>query len=156
MSITLIAAVAKNNVIGNSKLDTMPWHCTQELQFFKKTTMGKTLIMGRKTAEQVGKLPGRDAIVLSKDPDYKLPGFTTYTLKQLIAEKDTAEFMCCGGAEIYTALLPYVDTTIVSYMNFDAEGDIYLPNVDSMDWYIDNIDTHDEFTVVARLRYEKN
>jgi len=156
MAITMIAAVSRNNIIGNSQLDKMPWHCSEELKFFRNTTMGKTLIMGRKTAEQVGKLPGRNAVVLSKDPAYNLDGFTTLTLKQLIELKDTTEYMCCGGAEIYSALLPYINVTIISYMHFDAVGDVCLPNVDSMEWYIDDIDIHEEFTVVTRLRYEKN
>ena len=154
--LTLITAVSLNGVIGNSKVDTLPWHCTEELQFFKNTTMGKTLVMGRTTAEQVGKLPGRNAIVLSNNSSYKLDGFDTMTLDALLiqnAADPEVEYMICGGAAIYKALLPFIDQSIISYLHFTADGDVYFPTpyTDSSMELVDEI-PHDEFTVTTYKR----
>ena len=144
----MIAAVASNNVIGNSQLDQMPWRCSEELKFFKNETMGGTLVMGSKTAKQVGKLPGRDAIVLSREPAFTLPGFTTLTLEEFLkfSKDNDTTFYICGGGEIYELLMPYINKAIISYMHFSAEGDIYLPKLDE-DWEIIEEMVFDEFTV---------
>jgi len=148
--ITLIAAVASNGVIGNSKLNEMPWHCSDELKFFKAETMGNTLIMGRTTAEQVGKLPGRDAIVLSRDKNYTLKGFDTFSMDQFLFEYEQnpeKRYMVCGGAETYKLFLPYIDVSIISYMNFRVEGDIYLPEVTRRNGY--------KFQIIEEIEYEE-
>jgi dihydrofolate reductase len=152
----MIAAVSTNGVIGNSKLDKMPWHCSDELKFFKNETMGKTLVMGRTTAEQVGKLPGRDAIVLSRDPNYQLAGFAHMTLDEFLFHHSITpdvDYMICGGAEIYKAFLPYIDYATISYLHFPAEGDVMLPLLDD-DWEILEELVHEEFTVIKRRRPE--
>lgn len=145
--ITLIAAISENGIIGDSTLDTMPWHCKEELQHFKDTTMGGNLIMGRKTAEQVGKLPGRDAIVLSNQDGYQLPGFTTMTIDQLLFTNLTRQhnFYICGGAEIYKELVPECDKMIISYMKFECGGDVAFPDIDWDVWTISNYTKHDQF-----------
>lgn len=148
--ITLIAAVASNGVIGNSKLNEMPWHCSEELKFFKSETMGNTLIMGRTTAEQVGKLPGRDAIVLSRDKNYTLKGFDTFSMDQFLFEYEQnpeKKYMICGGAEIYKLFMPYIDVSIISYMNFRVEGDIYLPEVTRRNGY--------KFQIIEEIEYKE-
>lgn len=154
--ITLIAAVSSNGVIGNSKLDKMPWHCSDELKFFKHETMGKTLVMGRTTAEQVGKLPGRDAIVLSRDPNYKLAGFNTMDLDEFLAYHSVAteiEYMICGGAAIYKEFLHYFDYSIISYLNFAADGDVLFPiRYDQLGEQLMEEIVHEEFTVIKRRR----
>ena len=156
MPITLIAAVSSNGVIGNSKLNKMPWHCSEELKFFKGETMGKPLIMGRVTAEQVGPLPGRHCIVLSRDKHYSLPGFETMSMDNFLFEYEKDKdihYMVAGGREIYNLFMPYADFTTVSYMNFEAEGDIYLPCMNRRGGYkwdtIEEIQ-FDEFTVIRR------
>jgi len=146
--ITLIAAKASNYVMGDSKTNKMPWHCSEELKFFKETTMGKTLIMGRTTAESVGKLPGRDAIVLSRNKNYRLPGFTTMSMDNFLYEyglNPDKEYMVCGGAEIYKLFMPYADYTIISTLNFPAEGDVYLPCMDSRNG--------SKFTILEEIKY---
>ena len=146
--ITLIAAVSDNGVIGDSTLNSMPLHCKQELQHFKSTTMGGTLVMGRVTAEQVGKLPGRDAIVLSNQEGYQLDGFVTMTIEQFLqAEKlnPKIEFYVCGGADIYKQLCEYCDKMIVSYMTFDCGGDVLLPHLNWGNYFISNYSKFDEF-----------
>ena len=148
--ITLIAAVASNGVIGNSSINSLPWHCSEELKFFKSETMGNTLIMGRTTAEQVGKLPGRDAIVLSRDKNYTLKGFETFSMDQFLFEYEQnpeKKYMVCGGAEIYKLFIPYVDVSIISYMNFRVEGDIYLPEVTRRNGY--------KFQILEEIEYEE-
>ena len=100
----MIAAQSSNHVIGDSKTNKMPWHCSEEIKFFKAETMGKTLIMGRTTAESVGKLPGRDAIVLSRNKYYTLDGFETMSMDNFLHEYEKnpeKEYMVDGGREIY-------------------------------------------------------
>ena len=158
--ITLIAAQSSNHVMGDSKTNKMPWHCSEELKFFKATTMGKTLIMGRTTAESVGKLPGRDAIVLSRNKHYTLPGFETMSMDNFLYEygqNPNKEYMVCGGAEIYKLFMPFTDCTIISTLNFPAEGDVYLPCMNRRDGYkfkiVEEIE-YNEFTVVKWKPWE--
>ena len=152
--ITTIAAVASNGVIGDSKTNKMPWHVPEELKFFKAETMGKTLIMGRTTAESVGKLPGRDSIVLSRNKNYSLDGFETFSMDQFLfeyAKNPEKEYMVCGGKETYELFLEYADYSIISTFNFPAEGDVYLPNMNSRDgckFQIVEEIVYDEFVVV--------
>lgn len=137
MSITIIAAVSNNGVIGNSKMKKLPWICPEELRFFREQTIGKTIVMGRKTAEEVGALPDRERIVLSKDKNYQLEGFTTMTLDEFLAlnEKNmNTQYLVCGGAEIYNAVMPYASLARISYLDFEAYGDILLPILSHLNW----------------------
>lgn len=152
MSLTIIAAVAANGVIGNSELDRMPWHVSEELKFFKANTMDKTVVMGRKTAEQVGKLRGRDCIVLSKDPSYKLAGFLTLSLEQFLHMNEyrfDKEYAVAGGAEIYKQLMPYASFALISYMDFEAKGDVMMPKFDRDVWRKTSSTTMTRFTAIA-------
>jgi len=158
--ITMVAAVSSNGVIGDSKTNKMPWHCSEELKFFKSETMGKTLIMGRTTAESVGKLPGRDAIVLSRNKHYTLEGFETMSMDNFLYEYEKnpeKEYMVCGGREIYELFLDYADYSIVSTLNFPAEGDVYLPVMNRKNGYkfqiVEEIE-YNEFTVVKWRPWE--
>jgi dihydrofolate reductase len=160
MSITIIVASSSNGIIGDSKTNKMPWHCSEELKFFKAETMGSTLIMGRKTAESVGKLPGRDSIVLSRDKHYILPGFETMSMDNFLFEyeKDPdKKYMVCGGAEIYRLFLPHAHYSIISTFNFPAVGDIWLPVLNRRDGYkwekMEEI-VFDEFTAVKWRPWE--
>ena len=148
--ITLIAARSSNYVMGDSKTNKMPWHCSEELKFFKSETMGKTLIMGRTTAESVGKLPGRDSIVLSRNKHYILPGFETMSMDNFLYEYEQnpdKEYMVCGGAEIYKLFMPLTDCTIISTLNFPAEGDVYLPCMNRRNGY--------KFRIVEEIKYNE-
>ena len=137
MSITIIAAVALNGVIGDSKTNKMTWYNREEMQFFKDQTMGKIVVMGRKTAETTGKLVGRDCLVLSNDPLYRLHGFETVSINDLLDINEfnfDKHYMICGGAEIYRQLLPYATTAMISYMDFEASGDVFMPPIDQSVW----------------------
>ena len=132
MSLVIIAAVSSNDVIGNSKLTTMPWKCSEELKHFKRETLGNVVVMGRVTAEQVGPLPERECIVLSRDLNYQLDGFITMTEEALLNETDfnpDVWYFICGGAKVYESFIPYSDTFIISTMKFEAEGDVLMPTI---------------------------
>lgn len=137
MSITIIAAVALNGVIGDSRSNKMTWYNREEMQFFKEQTMGKIVVMGRKTAETTGKLIGRDCLVLSNDPLYRLQGFETVSINDLLDMNEfnfDKHYMICGGADIYRQLMPYASAAMISYMDFEASGDVLMPHIDQMIW----------------------
>lgn len=154
MSLIMIAAVSQNGIIGNSKLDKMPWYCKEELQHFKQETIGGTIIMGRTTAEQVGVLSGRDCIVLSRNQDYMLDGFRTITTELLLNEVDLNpdnRYYIAGGAQIYKELIPYITESIISYMNFEVDGDIFLPEHRINKYWRVKETLHDpQFTIIRR------
>jgi dihydrofolate reductase len=131
MIISIIAARDKNNLIGNQ--GKMPWHIPQELALFKKVTMNKTLIMGRKTFEGIGRpLPGRKTIVLTRQNNLVLDKvLTAKNLQQAfkIAEelKFSQEVFIAGGASIYKQALPFVDKIYLSTIDAVYEGDKYFP-----------------------------
>ena len=141
MEVIIIAAMAANRVIGRD--NTIPWHLPEELQWFKATTMGHVLIMGRKTHESIGRpLPGRSTIVISRNPDLCLPGCTTArSLDQalkLCSGRD--KVFIAGGAQIYALALPLADTILLSVLNHEVAGDTFFPPV-----------PEEEFREISRL-----
>jgi len=130
VEVIIIVAMAANRVIGRG--NTIPWHIPEELQWFKGTTMGHTLIMGRKTYESIGRpLPGRSTIILSRDKDCCFPGCTTVqSLNQALNLCAGHEkVFIAGGAQIYTLALPLTDTIILSVLDQEVEGDTFFPPV---------------------------
>lgn len=153
--ITLITAVSENSIIGDSKLDKMPWYCSEELQHFKSTTMGGTLVMGRKTAEQVGKLPGRDAIVITNQPDYQLDGFYAMNIHGFLHNIDREKhYYICGGAEIYSQLSKYCEDMIISYMKFEVNGDVKLPYLNKEHYYTAEVKHFEKFVVFHYKKFK--
>ncbi len=141
MEIALIVAVADNGVIGNGQ--TMPWHLPRDLAYFKQTTMGCPVIMGRKTFDTIlqslGKpLPGRLNIVVSRTPEKIAPYqnvFACQSLNEAIASakanSDTPpKIFIIGGGEIYTAAIHRADTLYVTHVHTKAEGNVTFPMVD--------------------------
>lgn len=142
MRIALIVALAENRVIGrNNKL---PWYLPNDLQYFKKVTMGKPIIMGRKTFDSIGKpLPGRTNIVVSRQTDCELaPGVRlANSLEQAIdiAEADALvngvdEIMVIGGAELYTLALPRASRLYMTRVHAAVAGDAYFPDWQAESW----------------------
>ncbi len=130
MEIILIAAMAHNRVIGRN--NQIPWHIPEEMQYFKKTTMGHAIVMGRKTFESIGKaLPGRFNVVLSRDTDLRIPGCTTAaTLSEgLQCCQGQEKVFIIGGGSIYQESMTVVDTILLSVLDEDYEGDILFPPV---------------------------
>ena len=126
--ISLIVALDKNRVIGLN--NAMPWHLPGELQYFKETTMGKPIIMGRKTFESIGRpLPGRRNIVITRNPQYDAEGIElAYSLDEAIKlAGDVEEIMIIGGQQIFTESLPLADRLYITEIDYAFEGDTYFP-----------------------------
>lgn len=134
MKTSLIVAMADNNVIG--KDNQMPWHLPEDLKYFKRVTMAKPVIMGRKTFESIGRpLPGRQNIVITRQTDLELAGAdVVHSLEQAVelAKQDTAieEVMIIGGAEIYKQSLELVDQMFITHIDLAVEGDAFFPQID--------------------------
>jgi len=121
-----VAAMNENRVIGRD--GGMPWRIPSDLQFFKETTMGGVVVMGRKTFENVGLLPGREVKVMSRSLVLKgWPDVRTYqSITDIIKEADKNVYVA-GGGEIYRQWLPYTHEIIVSRVDNETEGDVYFP-----------------------------
>lgn len=141
MKISLVWAMAQNRVIGrNNKL---PWHLPEDLKYFKRITLGKPVIMGRKTYESIGKpLPGRTNIVVTRNEDFSAEGIKVVnslaaakTLCENIAEIDgIKEAMVIGGAQIYSQALPIADRLYLTEVHADVDGDTCFPEFDRSEW----------------------
>jgi dihydrofolate reductase len=134
--LSLIVATAKNNIIG--KDNDMPWHLPADLAYFKKTTLGKPIIMGRKTFESIGRpLPGRRNIVISRDENYSAQGVDSVTSVEaaLALVQDIEEVMVIGGGAIYQHCLPAATRLYVTHIDADIDGDTKFPFYDvENDW----------------------
>lgn len=149
MIISLIAAMDRNRLIGNK--NKLPWHLPADFAHFKSTTMGKPVIMGRKTYESIGKpLPGRTNIVLSRDPGVSFEGVECVgSFKEAMAlVPDEEELMVIGGSTIYEMLLPQADRLYFTYVDAEFEGDAWFPEFDEDQWL--------EKEAVLRKADEKN
>lgn len=136
--IAMIWAQAANGVIGQN--NQLPWHLPEDFKFFKSITLGKPVIMGRKTYESIGKaLPGRINIVISRDPNFTAPDAQCFS--SLAAGVDYAcgqalsqggdEVMVMGGAQIYAAMMAKADRLYVTHVDAELEGDAFAPTISS-------------------------
>ena len=135
MSLSLIVAKAKNNVIG--KDNQLIWHLPDDLKRFKNLTMGHPIVMGRKTFESLPKvLPGRVHYVLTGNTNYKAPEgvLLFHTVKDLLAALPEGENFIIGGEHMYKELLPFADTMYITEIEKDYEGDAYFPPFDLAEW----------------------
>lgn len=133
--LSMIVATANNRIIG--KDNDMPWHLPADLAYFKKTTLGKPIIMGRKTYESIGRpLPGRQNIVISRDINYNAEGVNTVTSVDaaLALVKGTEEVMVIGGGAIYKHCLPAADRLYITHIDAEIEGDTQFPSYDTDIW----------------------
>lgn len=139
--LSMIVATADNNIIG--KDNDMPWHLPADLAYFKKVTLGKPIIMGRKTFESIGRpLPGRRNIVISRDESYQATGIDSVTsVEQALALVDGSdgnegaeEIMVIGGGAIYAHCLPKADRLYVTHIKAAIDGDTQFPNYDDGSW----------------------
>lgn len=133
MKIAMIAAMAAHRVIGAN--NSMPWHLPADLRHFKQLTLGKPVIMGRKTYESIGKaLPGRPNIVISSQCDYRLADATTVesvedalTAATALVDADD-EVMVIGGGKVYNALLSRADILYLTFIHTEVDGDTHFPD----------------------------
>lgn len=141
--VALIAAVAENGVIGAG--NTIPWRIPGDMAFFRRSTLGKPIIMGRKQFETVGKpLPGRTNIVVTRQADYAPPGVevvhdlaVALALARQVAARDGAgEIMVIGGGEIYAQAMPLADRLHISHVALAPAGDVMFPAIDPTIWQV--------------------
>ena len=149
LPLAMIAALADNHVIG---LDNrMPWHLPADLKHFKAMTLGKPIIMGRKTWDSLGRpLPGRLNLVVSRQPDLQLEGAETFTdldsaltrAEQWAREQGVDELMLIGGAQLYAQALPQADRLYLTRVGLSPEGDAWFPEFGEADWQRTALDEH--------------
>ena len=141
MLISLIVAVAENGVIGRD--GKLPWHLSSDLKTFRRLTMGKPMIMGRRTYESIGKpLDGRDNIVVTRDPHFEVAGVSTcasvseaLTLARVLASTRGAdEIMVIGGADIFAATVPVADRIYFTRVHASPDGDRHFDTPDAETW----------------------
>ncbi|MCD1259351.1 dihydrofolate reductase [Paenibacillus athensensis] len=135
MSITFIVAMDRSGAIGRE--NRLPWHLPADLQFFKRTTMGHPIVMGRKTYESIGKpLPGRRNLILTRSTEFAAVGCETV---QSVAEAEervgaAAELFVIGGAEVFHAAYPQADKLILTRIDHEFEADTYFSELNLDDW----------------------
>lgn len=149
--LTAVVAMDPNRLIGAN--GTLPWHLPEDLAFFKKTTSGHTILMGRKTFESIGRpLPKRKNIVLTRDETWSHPGVETiHTLSEI--EKMDGRIFIIGGAEIYAALSPIITDWFVSHVKEPHTGDTYLAPFEESFPKTELLEEHETFLV---RKYSRN
>lgn len=137
ISIAMIAAVAHNGAIGRD--NELPWRISGDLQFFKRVTMSKPVVMGRKTFESIGRpLPGRDNIVITRNANWCADGVTCAPslesaldlARQSACASGVDEVMVIGGAQIYRQALPQARRLYVTEVDAEVDGDAFFPELD--------------------------
>ena len=134
-TLTLVAAMARGNVIGID--NTLPWHLPEDLKHFKAVTLGKPVIMGRKTFDSIGRpLPGRLNIVITRQPDWQHEGVAVaHALDEALALAANVDEVCViGGAELYRQALPLADQLRLTHIELDVAGDATFPAWRDDEW----------------------
>lgn len=135
MIVSIITAMDKNRLIG--KDNGLPWKIPADLQFFKKVTMSKPIIMGRKTFESIGRpLPGRQNIIITRDNQFTAEGcdIAYSTEEAMTLAGDAEEVMIIGGANIYQQFLQQCDRLYLTRVNGEFTGDAWFPEIDESQW----------------------
>lgn len=158
MKIIIISAVAQNGVIGRSNGE-MPWHIKEEFQHFKNTTFGFPVIMGRKTFESLkGPLKGRLNIVITRD---KSLSFKFDDVKKFYSLNEAIEYcrtlnnektFIIGGGQIYKEGIDLTDELIISFLDFEADGDVYFPEINEKIWKPESREKRNRFEIVNYVR----
>ncbi|HSX86228.1 MAG TPA: dihydrofolate reductase [Cellvibrio sp.] len=159
MKLAIIVAAAKNGIIGRN--NQLPWHLPQDLRYFKTVTLGKPVIMGRKTYESIGRpLPGRTNIVVTRSKDWlAVEGvIVTNSFEQALsaAQKvlnddghSAGEAMVIGGAEIYSSALQLADRIYLTRVDLEPEGDALFGQLDAQDWMLESRVSGDDTAPIA-------
>ncbi len=140
LKVSLIVAIAENDVIGRD--NSLPWQLSEDLKNFKRITMGKPMIMGRKTFESLGApLPGRPHIVLTRDQDYRVPGHETaqnFEQALVVASKRSSlqdgEIMVIGGERVFREALSFANRLYLTEVHMTVDGDVKFPKFERKDW----------------------
>ena len=163
ITLSLIAAMSKNRVIGRD--NRLPWRLPRDLLRFKALTLGKPILMGRRTHESIGRpLPGRHNLVLSQRPDLVAPGCTIVrSLEEALAQVAPAsELFIIGGASLYAQAAPLCERLYLTRVEAEVEGDTFFPEVDLDAFHLLKSESHDPdethiypYTFVELLRRPK-
>ena len=149
LPLSLIAALGENRVIGTD--NSMPWHLPADFKYFKATTLGKPIIMGRKTWDSLGRpLPGRLNLVVSRQQGLTLEGAEVFTSLDAAIERAQAwgreqgvdEVMLIGGAQLYTLGLPQADRLYLTRVGLSPDGDAWFPEFDKAEWKLVSNEEH--------------
>ena len=141
LPLSLIAALAENRVIGID--NSMPWHLPGDFKYFKATTLGKPIIMGRKTWDSLGRpLPGRLNLVVTRQQDLQLEGAEVFTsldaavhrAEEWAREQGVSEVILIGGAQLYGQALEHADRLYLTRVALSPEGDAWFPEFDEGQW----------------------
>jgi dihydrofolate reductase len=133
--VSLIVAMAQNGVIGRA--NGLPWRLPEDLKRFRAFTLGKAVLMGRKTFESIGRaLPGRVNLVLTRDPSWSAPGVVVvHSMEAALAQAAASdELVVIGGAEIYRLVLPFARRIYLTHVHADVPGDTFVPDFDPTHW----------------------
>lgn len=134
--ISLMWAMDNNRVIGYN--NQLPWHLPEDLKFFKRTTMGHPIAMGRKTWDSIGRpLPGRENIVITRNPEFKCEGCTVLNTIEALLEysrQRSDEIFVIGGAEIFKLILPDADKLYLTRIYDEFKGDTFFPELNMEEW----------------------
>jgi len=155
MQTIIIAAVAKNNIIG--KDNKLPWHYKEDFQHFKQLTLNHVVVMGRKTFESIGKpLPNRVNIIVSRNKDLRIEGCTiAQSLQDAIIfckKNNTQKMFIIGGSSLFTEGLQLADTLELTEIQKEVDGDVYFPQWNKSEWNEISREDKGEYHFV---RYEK-
>lgn len=137
--ISIIVAIAKNGVIGNN--NTLPWHLPADLKYFRNTTMGHTIVMGRRNFEDIGRaLPGRKNVVLTRSNTFSAENseiaHSVDEVMEMVDKND--ETFIIGGAEVYQLFLPFADKLYITHVDIDVEGNITFPEYENGEWELES------------------
>jgi dihydrofolate reductase len=155
--ITLIAAVGRNGVIGDGR--GLLWHLPEDLAFFKRTTLGHPMLMGRATFDSIGRvLPGRRTIVLTRNPQWHHADVeTAHSFAEALAlAGPAAEVFVCGGGQVYAEALPFAHRLLLTEVDQAPDpgaGAVRFPDVDATQWQEVSREPHDGFSFVAHERH---
>ena len=151
--LTAVVAMTADRVIG--KDGGLPWHLPEDLAFFKRTTSGHPIVMGRKTYESIGRpLPKRRNIVMTRDLDWRAPGVEVIHWPgdlEKLPDLDGRVFVI-GGAEVYAAFMPRLDDLLVSHISGDYDGDTRLPRFEAEFCCSEPVESHPSFEVIRHFR----
>jgi len=143
VKIVLIAAMAKNRVIGFH--NQMPWHLPADLKHFKQVTLNHPIVMGRKTFESIGRpLPNRRNIVISRQSNLKFEGVEIFnSLEAALAElHNEAEVMIIGGQTLFEQMMPVASKMYLTFIDLEIDGDTFFPEWDKQKWQQVSIEDH--------------
>ena len=143
MIVSLVVAVADTGVIGRD--NALPWHLPDDLKHFKRVTLGKPVVMGRKTFESIGKpLPGRTNIVVTRDTNYRREGVTVVHSADaaLAAAGEAEEVMVIGGADLFRLFLPRARRVHLTRVHGNVAGDVHWPPLDEDLWHRSDAQAH--------------